>query len=179
MSTPTQNMTSKNTPAFSDPANTWNQRFAAPGFLFGAEPCAADFAAYHPLWFTRQCVPVMADIFQATPAVLEWMDRVAALGHGRMEKFSAADAITVAAGAEPIPVVDDIFQNEHGIALGSRVTIAAESFGTEPTEGELIAAISINQGRDMRSLRQLIARRARQPAEVWQDPTRSLRELAR
>ena len=37
MSTPTQNMTSKNTPAFSDPANTWNQRFAAPGFLFGAE----------------------------------------------------------------------------------------------------------------------------------------------
>ena len=100
----------------------------------------ADFAAYHPLWFTRQCVPVMADIFQATPAVLEWMDRVAALGHGRMEKFSAADAITVAAGAEPIPVVDDIFQNEHGIALGSRVTIAAESFGTEPTEGELIAA---------------------------------------
>jgi glutathione S-transferase len=68
------------------------------------------------------------------------MDRVAELGHGRMEKFSAADAITVAAGAEPIPVVDDIFQNEHGIALGSRVTIAAESFGTEPTEGELIAA---------------------------------------
>ena len=38
MSTPTQNMTSKNTPAFSDPANTWNQRFAAPGFPFGAEP---------------------------------------------------------------------------------------------------------------------------------------------
>lgn len=37
MSSPTQNMTSKNTPAFSDPANTWNQRFAAPGFLFGAE----------------------------------------------------------------------------------------------------------------------------------------------
>ena len=109
-------------------------------FTFGTEPCVADFAAYHPLWFTRQCVPVMADIFQATPAVLEWMDRVAALGHGRMEKFSAADAITVAAGAEPIPVVDDIFQNEHGIALGSRVTIAAESFGTEPTEGELIAA---------------------------------------
>lgn len=93
-----------------------------------APACVADFAAYHP----AQCVPVMADIFQATPAVLEWMDRVAALGHGRMEKFSAADAITVA-GAEPIPVVDDIFQDEHGIALGSRVTIAAESFGTRPT----------------------------------------------
>ena len=109
-------------------------------YLFGAEPCLADFAAYHPLWFTRQCVPVMADIFTATPAVLEWMDRIAALGHGRAEKFSAEDAITVAAGADPLPLANDLFQDEHGIALGSQVSIAAESFGTEPTEGTLIAA---------------------------------------
>ena len=67
-------------------------------------------------------------------------DRMAALGHGRMEKFSAQDAITVAAGWDPLPRQDDAFQDDHGIALGSQVTIAAESFGTEPTEGELIAA---------------------------------------
>ena len=109
-------------------------------FLLGALPSIADFAAYHPLWFTRQCVPLMADIFTNTPAVPEWMDRIAALGHGRMEKFSAQDAITVAAGLDPLPLMDDVFQDEHGIALGTPVTIAAESFGTEPTEGELIAA---------------------------------------
>ena len=109
-------------------------------FLFGAEPCVADFAAYHPLWFTRRVVPLMDSIFDATPAVLEWMDRIEALGQGRIEKFSAADAITVAAGAEPMPLLDDIFQDEHGIALGSQVQIAAESFGTEVTEGELLAA---------------------------------------
>jgi glutathione S-transferase len=109
-------------------------------FLFGAEPRVADFATYHPLWFTRQCVPVMADIFKATPAVLEWMDRIAAIGHGRMEKFSSQDAITAAANTEPLPLVDDVFQDEHGIALGSPVAIAAESFGLEPTEGVLVAA---------------------------------------
>ena len=109
-------------------------------FLFGTEPCVADFAAYHPLWFTRTCVPAMAGILAATPAVLEWMDRIAALGQGRMEKFSAADAITVAANAEPLPLPPEAFQDEHGIALGSRVAIAAESFGTEPTEGTLVAA---------------------------------------
>ena len=109
-------------------------------FLFGTAPCLADFAAYHPLWFTRQCVPVMADIFTATPAVLEWMDRMAALGHGRMERFSAPDAITVAAGMDPLPLHDDVFQDEHGIALGTQVAVAAESFGTEATEGELVAA---------------------------------------
>jgi hypothetical protein len=32
------------------------------------------------------------------------------------------------------------FQDEHGIALGSFVTVAAESFGAELTSGELMAA---------------------------------------
>ena len=82
----------------------------------------------------------MADVFDHVPAVLEWMDRIAALGHGRMERFTAQDAITVAAGADPLPLANDLFQDEHGIALGSQVSIAAESFGTEPTEGTLIAA---------------------------------------
>ncbi len=109
-------------------------------YLFGAEPCVADFAAYHPLWFTRVCTPAMADIFEPVPAVLEWMDRIAALGHGRLEKFKAEDAITVAANAEPAPLEGDVFQDEHGIPLGSPVTVAAESFGQEPTAGELVAA---------------------------------------
>ena len=114
-------------------------------FLFGIEPCVADFAAYHPLWFTRTRVPVMADILGATPAVGEWMDRITAIVHGGMEKLSASDAITVANNAEPMPLVanlliDSAFQDDHGIALGSRVSVTAESFGSEATEGELLAA---------------------------------------
>ncbi|AVO42672.1 glutathione S-transferase family protein [Simplicispira suum] len=109
-------------------------------FLFGAEPCVADFAAYHPLWFTRVCTPSVADVFDHVPAVLEWMDRMAALGHGRMEKFNAQDAITVAAGAEPLPHMSAVFQDDHGIALGSEVTVAPESFGPEATQGTLVAA---------------------------------------
>jgi hypothetical protein len=82
----------------------------------------------------------MADILDATPGVLAWMDRMAALGHGSLEKFSATEAIAVAAASKPLPVSDEPFQDEHGIALGSLVTIAAESFGAELTAGELIAA---------------------------------------
>lgn len=109
-------------------------------FLFGAEPCVADFAAYHPLWFTRACVPAMAGIFDATPAITEWMDRIAVIGHGYPERLSGEDAITVAAAAEPLPLLGEAFQDEHAIALGTQVKVAAESFGTEPTQGELIAA---------------------------------------
>ncbi|GAC1526366.1 MAG: glutathione S-transferase family protein [Ramlibacter sp.] len=114
-------------------------------FLFGAEPCIADFAAYHPLWYTRHRAPVMADILQPTPSLLEWMDRMAALGQGRPVPLASADAITVAHNAEPMPpgqnlLVDSAFQDDHGIPLGSDVVLTAESFGTESTAGKLVAA---------------------------------------
>jgi glutathione S-transferase len=114
-------------------------------YLFGTEPCVADFATYHGLWYSRVQVPPMAEILNATPAVGEWMDRIAAIGHGMMEKFNSGDAITVAKGAEPMPpgqnlLIDSAFQDDHGIALGSPVTITAETFGPEPTQGVLMAA---------------------------------------
>ena len=109
-------------------------------FLLGTEPSIADFSAYHPLWFTRTRTPAMAGVLNATPAVLEWMDRMAAIGHGEFGQFTSLEAIAVAAAATPAPLHDDVFQDDHGIALGSRVTVSSESFGPEPTEGELVAA---------------------------------------
>ena len=110
-------------------------------YLLGEVPCIADFAAYHPLWFTRKLNPGMASILDATPDVLEWMDRLAAIGHGRSERLSSADAVGIAHAATPEPIkADEVFQDDHGIALGSRVSIAAEAFGTETSEGVLLAA---------------------------------------
>lgn len=113
-------------------------------FVLGELPCVTDFAMYHPLWFTRVRTSAVSDILDATPAVLDWMDRLAAFGHGRMEKFSAAGAIAVAAASSPAALHDDVFQDEHGIALGSRVVISAQSFGLELTEGELVAATRVH-----------------------------------
>ncbi len=109
-------------------------------FILGDMPCIADFAIYHPLWFTRVRTSVLADILNATPAVLDWMDRIAAIGHGAMEKFTAPEAIAVAAASTPAALPGDVFQDEHGIALGSEVIVGAESFGQETTQGELVAA---------------------------------------
>jgi glutathione S-transferase len=114
-------------------------------FLFGIEPCVADFAAYHGIWFTRTQVPVLADVLNATPSVNEWADRVEAIGHGASTELAAVDAVALAAAAEPQPagsnlLIDSAFQDDHGIPLGSLVTVTAESFGSEATEGELIAA---------------------------------------
>ena len=114
-------------------------------FLFGTDPCVADFAVYHPLWFTRHKVPVLADILAHTPAVAEWMDRLAAFGHGQMEILECWQALRLSRESDPRPagsnlLVDSGFQDDHGIARGERVTVTPESFGAESTEGELIAA---------------------------------------
>ena len=112
----------------------------AQAFLLGAAPTVADFSAYHPLWFSRVRNAAMAGILDATPGVLAWMDRMAAIGHGACEKMSSADAVTLAANSTPAAVMDEVFQDEHGIPLGTEVTITAESFGPEPTTGTLMAA---------------------------------------
>ena len=112
----------------------------AQAYLMGDAPCIADFAVYHPLWFTRTRMPVMADILNATPQVLSWMDRMAEVGHGNSTKSSSEEAIVIASAAQPALISNEIFQDEHDIALGSEVVIAAESFGLEPTVGILLAA---------------------------------------
>ncbi len=115
-------------------------------FLLGKAPCVADFAAYHPLWFTRTQTSVMAGILNATPGVLAWMDRMAAMGHGVSQNMSATESIAVCAKSaslsdhSPSVLAAEPFQDEHGIALGSTVSISSESFGPEPTVGELVAA---------------------------------------
>lgn len=109
-------------------------------YLLGEQPCLADFAAYHPLWFIRVQTPVMAEVLDATPAVVAWMDRMAAFPDDAIETLDATEAIAIAAAATAQSVDGLTFQDDHGIALGSQVTISGDTFGPEPTEGTLVAA---------------------------------------
>ena len=112
-------------------------------FLLGNMPSVADFAVYHSLWFTRHIVPPVASVLDATPNVLAWMDRIAAFEHGMPRKSDATESIARCADSIPATSLfgqENTFQDEHGIPLGSPVTITAESFGLEPSAGELIAA---------------------------------------
>jgi glutathione S-transferase len=109
-------------------------------FLLGAQPCVADFAAYHALWFNRVQTPVMARVLDATPAITAWMDRIAAIPSAAPGTLDATQAIAIAADATPQPLEGLAFQDDHGIPLGSPVTVSGDSFGPEPTEGVLVAA---------------------------------------
>jgi glutathione S-transferase len=109
-------------------------------FLLGNQASLADFSAYHPLWFTQERTPALAGILNASPNVQKWMDRMKAIGHGESTKLTSELALQVANAATPAAITDASFTDEHGIALGTQVLIAADNFGLEPTEGELVAA---------------------------------------
>jgi SAM-dependent methyltransferase len=99
-------MTTQNTPPSSDPAQTWNQRFAAPGFLFGAEPnswlrehacvwspgervlCVADGEGRNSVWLAEQGLTVEAfDIAETGVAKA----RALAAQRGVAVSFAVAD----------------------------------------------------------------------------------------
>jgi glutathione S-transferase len=109
------------------------------GFLCGASPTIADFSAYHPLWFTQN-IPDIADVLEEFPNIAPWMARVAAFDGDTQHKSGPQASLDAAkAGSKPF-FSNEAYIDEHGIALGSEVSIAAESFGPEATVGKLIAA---------------------------------------
>ena len=109
-------------------------------YLMGDAPTIADFSAYHPMWFTLERTPSVSGILDATPLLKDWMARMKAIGHGQHEKMKSDQAVEVAKNAAPADVSQMPFVDDHGIALGSEVTITADNFGLEPTPGILVAA---------------------------------------
>ena len=109
-------------------------------FLLGDAPCVADFSAYHPTWYTLRQVPPLADILDLTPNVKDWLLRMEKWGHGTHTDISSTQALEIAHSSKPEDVSHEPFIDHHGIALGSQVVITAESFGLEPSAGELMAA---------------------------------------
>lgn len=114
-------------------------------FLLGHQPCIADFCVYHPLWLAHLRIAPALDVLAQWPTLASWLTRMQAIGHGQVQDFDAAQAIAVAAQAQPRAPGSNLlpatgFHDEHGIALGSQVSVVAQSFGLEPTQGELVAA---------------------------------------
>ncbi len=120
-------------------------------FLFG-EPCIADFALAHPLWFLK-ATPVTAPLVDAYPAVSAWLGRVLGFGHGTASQMSAEQALDVARNATPAPLPAEVFEDLNGFQPGQQVSISAIDYGVDPVAGELLFA-----GREELILRRTDAR---------------------
>jgi glutathione S-transferase len=105
-------------------------------FLLGETASLADISCYHPLWILRR-IPATVSILESVPLVLNWMDRVKALGHGRRSNLSALEALTIARSSVAT-IIRSMPSDIEGISLGERVQIMPSDYGLDPVQGELV-----------------------------------------
>jgi glutathione S-transferase len=111
----------------------------AGSYLFGAEPCYADFSLYHalwPLWLPEDMRPMLAPF----PRVLAFMARMTAIGHGKSAAISSGDAIQIAKSSTPEAVRGAVALETNGIALGEQASVMPVDTGLDPVTGELVNA---------------------------------------
>lgn len=108
------------------------KRLQAQAWLFGEQPCIADFSAYHSLWFLREVAE--SKLLDEFSSVLAWMDRVKAFGHGSSTSLSPEAALTIARQSVPESLPESPAAST---LLGSAVTVTPSDYGQVPCSGEL------------------------------------------
>jgi len=106
-----------------------------PGFLGGHQPNAADFSAYHTIWFARDFV---GDFDMAPwPNLSRWYGEMAGFGHGAWEPVKPHEALAMAkdAAARALPEVTGTDS-----LMGQMVDVSPTDYARDATTGTLIAA---------------------------------------
>jgi glutathione S-transferase len=106
-------------------------------FVLGAEPSLADCALYNPVWFIRQHLGAAASPLDRLPRIAAWSEHMKALGNGKRQDITAAEAIETAKSAKPVPVSVDA-NDPSGLKAGQKVSITPDDTGKVPVSGELV-----------------------------------------
>ncbi len=108
--------------------------------ILGAEFSLADAACYHPVWFLGNFPPAAA-VFDEFPQLVDWAERIKAMGHGRRSDMSPDDALRIARESTPATTATPPDAHEpNGIKAGDRVTVTPDDYGFDPVMGEVVAA---------------------------------------
>jgi glutathione S-transferase len=123
------------------PHYSWFEAMLADGraFLTGQYPTLVDCAVYNPCWFIRSNIGVVAPLDEL-PRLQAWMDRVAAIGHGRPLELSSQEALAIARAAKPQTASREDAHDPFGRKPGMRVEVTPDDMGKDPVVGELITS---------------------------------------
>jgi glutathione S-transferase len=106
-------------------------------FLGGDRPGLLDANAFYNLWFVRSSHPPAAAAFDDLPGLMDWYDRVRAIGHGDRRTASREEAI--AAARDSAPEQATVAPADAAVA-DSDVVVAATDYGRDPIRGRLVGS---------------------------------------
>ena len=108
-------------------------------YLQGDNPTANDVHVYMNFWWIKQAIPNVAEtLLKEFRLVRAWIERVAAIGHGKPTAMDSQEALAVAKAAmsEAVVAVDEF--DPRGLKPGDRVTVAADDYGRDPVAGAIV-----------------------------------------
>jgi glutathione S-transferase len=106
-------------------------------YVWGEAMSLADCIIYHPLWVMDQLASERVALIPEW--IRQWMDRIAARGHGHLTPMPALEAIAIAAAATPeLPLSSEILEGDP--TLGETVSITPLDYGRDnPSVGTLVS----------------------------------------
>ncbi len=107
-------------------------------WLLGEQPDIVDISFYFPLDFLTHCRNGNERIPSRYPAIAAWMDRVAAMGHGRRQVLGGADAVAVAKAAQPAALACSTVAG--GPQPGDRVRVQWAAYSPVEMIGDIVQA---------------------------------------
>jgi glutathione S-transferase len=120
----------------------WLDQTLADGrsFLQGYAVGLADLAAYHPIWYLRQNFGPAAPPLDGFPRLLNWAERIAAIGHGGRSSMTSEQALDVARTATSIAKASSDAKDPIGRKAGQIVSVTPDDTGRDPVIGELVTS---------------------------------------
>lgn len=102
-------------------------------FLFGEQPCIADFSVYPILWMLNDIAPEL--IPHKLENLSRWFNQMQQFGHGHEHPIDRKQAFEQAKQHEPKPI-DEHWQTSD--MIGKTVCIAPDDYAKQPVEAELV-----------------------------------------
>lgn len=120
---------------------TWIERgLGNQDFLGGSTPSLADIAAYMNVWWLGRAAPASArGLLEGLTKTHGWRARMEALGHGRREEMTGAEALAAARTVSPANPPPSDPHDPSGLSPGQAVVVRADDYGRDPIEGRLAA----------------------------------------
>lgn len=113
-------------------------------FLLGKQPGWADILGVFPVWMCRGNIRDGDALLAGFPRVVEWEERVLALGHGSREELGADEALALARDVDPVDEGDVDARDPLGLTRGERIRVTPEDYGAVPVEGTL-ASLTVSE----------------------------------
>jgi glutathione S-transferase len=108
-------------------------------FLGGSTPSLADIAAYMNVWWLGRAAPAAVNsLLEGLTKTIGWRARMEAIGHGRREEMTGAEALEAARVAMPANPPPSDPNDPSGLELGAMVAVRADDYGRDPIEGRLV-----------------------------------------